>query len=193
MSMSQKNETGGSFAASVIFILSVALLIVLFVLFTRNQNTQNVKETLSTLAESNAELRDQQTVEKNKPVAEKLKESGLDPERVWKMEMCENTPYCTFTQVDGSASFSIERWDGYFLAKSKEEGDCDKFVMEGAETLPIDMSLLASVEQNLLKASTQKDPVGVSVIFAWDGPSPLEDETVDVCKSPARVLNVHFE
>ncbi len=193
--MPTKKKEASGFGVSVIFILSVVVLILMFVLFTRDQSAKTVESTLTNLAQTNAELQKAQQAEKTKSVADRLKEAGVDPETVWTLGECKE-PYCQFTKLsskEGSATAirSIERWEGRHDTYDDGKVSCDMFVLGDKTSLPINLELLAKVEQNLLKASTNQETVEVTVYRSEDKERDLK--TGNPCESPAYVLNVHFE
>ncbi len=191
----KQKESSGSFFVAVVFILSAVVLILIFVLFTRAQGTKAVEQTLSGLAKSNAELQQEQKIEKQKPINERLKEAGLDPNSLWQMNPCESIPYCTFEKTEladekSAAILSIERWSGYHEKFKDEQTSCDRFVLEDGTSQPITMELLATIEQNLLKNSSAKEPTAITVYRYED--HKRDEKKGNPCEMPSFVLNVHL-
>jgi hypothetical protein len=189
--MPTKKNGANGFGVSVIFILSIVVLILIFVLFTRDQSAKTVESTLTNLAQTNAELQKAQQAEKTKTVADRLKDAGIDPKTVWQLGECKE-PYCQFTQLatkDGevSAVRGIERWSGYYEAYKDEKGECEAFVFGEEKRRGINMELLASLEKKLVKGSRKDDPIELTVFTH-------ENKLVEhPCDEPSYVLNVHFE
>lgn len=195
----KKTESHNAFAVSVIFILSMIALILLFVLFMRDQNAKVVDDALKQLAQTNVQLQQEQTSQDSKTFADKVKDLYLDPNNLWSMQPCEKEPYCSFVRQTGgekesSISVSLNRWDGFYVSYDDGEASCDQFDLGNGQVMPINMELLASVEQNLLKDSSEKEPVGVTVYRSYSEEHPLPmDQSASPCLSPSYVLNVHFE
>lgn len=193
----KKKESAGSFIVTIIFILSIVVLVLIFVLFTRDQGTKAVENTLSDLAKTNAELLQEQKTEKQKSIDKRLEEAGFDPNNLWQLTPCENMPYCTFLKTgtgegDSSAIHAVERWSGYHETYDDGETTCDQFVLNDGFGLPINLEMLASVEQNILKDSTPKDPIEITVYRSEDRKRDPKSSQ-DLCAMPAYVLNVHLE
>lgn len=200
MTMSTKQkDSSGSFAVSIIFILCSIVLVLMFVLFMRDQGAKEVESTLTDLATTNAELQQVQKIEEQKPISDRLTELGFDADNLWTKEPCENEPYCVFTKyTKGEKNLAVfqalERWDGFYSTYEDENVACDMFVTSsGNDSLPIRLDLLAKVEQNLLEASTESDPVGVTVYRTTTEESPHTYPPTQECENPAYILNVHFE
>ncbi len=188
----KKNEAASGFGVTIIFILSIVVLILMFVLFTRDQSSKMVESTLTDLAQSNTQLQKSQQAENAKPLADRLKDGGIDPENLWSLGECEE-PYCQFTQVstsEGKAVVSvraIQRWSGYYESFKDEKGECDAFVFSDDQRRGINMKLLANLEKKLVKGSSKDDPIDLTVFTH-------EDALVEhPCDEPPYVLNVHFE
>jgi hypothetical protein len=190
--MPTNNKKGASgFGVSVIFILSIVVLILIFVLFTRDQNAETVESTLTNLAQTNTELQKAQQAEKTKTTADRLKDAGIDPKNVWQLGECKE-PYCQFTQLSTKegetvAVRAIERWSGYYENYKDEKGECDVFVFGDEMRRGINMELLASLEKKLVKSSGKNDPIELTVFTH-------ENKLVEhPCDEPPFVLNAHFE
>lgn len=180
---------------TIIFVLSIVVLILIFVLFSRDQGAKTVEKTLANLATTNQELQKSQQKEAIKPLADRLKDASVDPNNVWMMADGCKEPYCLFIKIatDGkepavATTRGLARWKGrYEDYKDKGGAACDAFILEDNTVHAIDMSLLASLEQKLLKQSTNQDPTQVSVYVREN------DKPEDPCHNPAVVMNVHFE
>lgn len=189
--MPTKKEHAGGFGVTIIFILSIVVLILMFVLFTRDQNSKAVESTLTNLAQTNVELQKAQQAEKAKSVADRLKDAGIDPEKLWTIGDCKE-PYCQFTRLstkDGEVVpvRGIERWSGYYEKYKDEKTECDAFVFGDDTRRGINMELLASLEKKLVTGSTKNDPIELTVFTH-------ENALVqNPCDAPPFVLNVHFE
>lgn len=162
----------------------------MFVLFTRDQSAKTVESTLTNLAQSNAELQKAQQAEKTKSVADRLKEAGVDADKVWVLEDCKE-PYCQFTRLstkEGEAgSIAITRWKGSYERYKDEQGECDAFALTNEIRRGINMDLLASVEKKLVTSSSKDNPIELTVFIHEDG------DRHHPCDETPYVLNVHFE
>lgn len=199
--MSSNNKPdGGGFAVTVIFTLSVFVLVLIFILFTRDQGNKQVEETLTDLVQTNQELQKEKKQEFSKPLEERLKEAGIESESLWVKEKDCDEPYCLFSKLTSGRSASddekdfvdtrgIVRWKGFYEDYQDKGGaDCDAFILEEDHSVhSIDMSLLAGIEQTLLKQSTNDEPTQLTVFFREN------ENPADPCNRPAIVLNVHFE
>lgn len=192
MATKKKQESGG-FAVTIIFILSIVVLILIFVLFTRDQGNQAVEKTLTDLAQTNQELQQAQRSERDRSILDRLEEAGFDPGRMWTVEESCEFPYCLFTTFmndngDAQNVVGLERWKGYFGRYEDETSKCDALVVDDARVLPIDVEFLAGVEKNLLKASEKNDPVEITVFRV----AP-DESGVPPCDRASYVMNVHLE
>lgn len=190
--MPKSKDHAGGFGVTIIFILSIVVLILMFVLFTRDQSSKAVESTLTNLAQTNTELQKAQQAESVKSLADRLKEGGIDPGNLWSLGECKE-PYCQFTQVsttEGKRVVSvraIERWNGHYENYKDEKAECDTFVFSDEMRRGINMELLASLEKKLVKGSSKDDPIELTV-FTHD------DKLVEhPCDEAPYVLNVHFE
>ena len=199
MSNTDKQESGG-FAVSVIFILSILVLILMFILFTRDQGNKAVEKTLVDLAtsnqelqESHQELQESQKQEKEKSLRERMEEAGIDPDRLWTIgDTCE-IPYCLFTSLgldgaDAARVVGLERWSGYFGRYEDVERTCDAFIADETRAFPIRLDHLAKIEQDILTASAKTDPIDITVFRV----AP-EASGVPPCDRAAFVMNVHLD
>ncbi len=195
----KKTESHNAFAVSVIFILSSIALILIFVLLMRDQNSESVEDALKQLAQTNVQLQQAQTSQDSKTFEEKISDLYLDPKNLWEKQPCEKEPYCSFIRQTGgekesSLFVSLNRWDGFYTSYDDGEVSCDQFDLGNGNVMPINMELLASVEQKLLMDSTEKEPIGLTVYQSYSEEHPLPiDQSTSPCLSPAYVLNVHFE
>lgn len=192
MATKKKQENGG-FAVTIIFILSIVVLILIFVLFTRDQGNKAVEKTLTDLAQTNQQLQKEQRGEKEKSIRDRLTEAGFDPGRMWIVEESCEFPYCLFTtfmngEGDAQNVVGLERWSGYFGKYKDETSSCDAFVVDDARALPIRTDHLADVERNLLKASQKNDPIEITVFRV------VPDESgIPPCDRASYVMNVHLK
>lgn len=192
--MSSNNKQEGGFAVTVIFILSILVLMLIFVLFTRDQGNKQVAQTITSLATTNQELKKVQKTEKAKSLSDRLEEVGIDAGALWMLGDCE-VPYCRFTSVvvDGDKEeelqsvLAIERWDGYFEKYVDRDSECGAFVFNNGQVRGINMETLASVEKNLITTSDKDNPIGLTVFIHDD------QKFFNVCENNPIVLNVHFE
>lgn len=193
MPSKQPTQSHGGFLFTIVFILSIVVLVLLFVLLTRDQGTKTIEDKLNDLVQSNVSLQETQNKESQKPLVDRLKEFGFDPNNLWQMSPCGDGPYCTFTEVradDKVKTVSIrglERWHGYYESFKDEKGSCDAFVFTDGTKQGIKLNVLSSLEQKLLKESDEKDQVELSVFVHNDA---IAEHT---CDFPAHVLNVHFD
>lgn len=188
----KKKEGANGFGVTVIFILSVVVLILMFILFTRDQGAKVVETAISNLVETNTELQKAQQAEKQKSLADRLQAAEIDPTNVWEMKPCDQGPYCMFSQLSTSsdtpvATRGLQRWDGYYEFYKDETGSCDAFVFVNEIRRGVNLEVLSKLEQKLLKESSKDEPVGLTVFVHDD--KPIEHP----CDQAPYALNVHFE
>lgn len=188
----KKKEGANGFGVTVIFILSVVVLILLFILFTRDQGAKVVETAISNLVETNTELQKEQQTEKQKSLADRLSAAEIDPTNMWEMKPCDQEPYCMFSQLNTGSDTTVairglQRWDGYYESYKDETGNCDALVFVNDIRRGVNLEVLSKLEQKLLKESSKDEPVGLTV-FVHD------DKAIEhPCDQAPYALNVHFE
>ncbi len=188
----KKTQKSTAPLTATIIVLGFLVFILLFVLISGNQSAKTTQTSLVDLQKTNAQLQKAQAEQSAVSLGDRLKAVGVDAGNLWSLGDCK-VPYCAFTKVsvqkeEGVASVrSIERWTGFYEAQKGDAGSCDAFVFADGTKRGVDMKLLATIEQKLLKDSTKEKPIQLSVFRNED--APIQHP----CDEPATVLNVHFE
>ena len=180
---------------SIIYILSLVIVVLIVVIFVRDQSNSDIDKVVSNIKQKNSELETALADEKITPIAQRLGTAGIDTLNLWKFENegCK-IPYCLATRigVEGVEDFveqtrGLSRWKGYVTKlEEADTASCEAFAIDGGVDFPINTDLLADVEKKLLKAGTEKNQVEITVYSIITGDEPIS------CDTPAYVLNVHL-
>ena len=192
---------------SIIYILSLVIVVLIVVIFVRDQSNSDIDKVVSNIKQKNSELETALADEKITPIAQRLGTAGIDTLNLWKFENegCK-IPYCLATRigVEGVEDFveqtrGLSRWKGYVtelkevaVIPSEAEGSqtekitCEAFAIEGGANFPISTDLLADVEKKLLRTANEKKQIEITVYSIISGDEPIS------CDTPAYVLNVHL-